>query len=58
MPGFYTFERLNDGITVSAVDSPSASLSPMTFTARVAARITTNAHSVSPGIICQPTPKV
>ncbi|KAH3724370.1 hypothetical protein DPMN_050186, partial [Dreissena polymorpha] len=57
MPGFYTFERLNDGITVSAVDSPSASLSPMTspLVSPLASPLTPTA--VSPGIICQPTPK-
>lgn len=50
MPGFYTFERLNDGITVSAVDSPTSPLTP------IASPLTPTASS--PGIICQPTPKV
>ncbi|XP_045197632.2 nuclear receptor subfamily 2 group E member 1-like [Mercenaria mercenaria] len=49
MPGFYTFERLNDGITVSAVDPPSSPLTP------IASPITPT--PTSPGIICQPTPK-
>lgn len=50
MPGFYTFERLNDGITVSAVDPPSSPLTPL------ASPLTPT--PTSPGIICQPTPKV
>lgn len=49
MPGFYTFERLNDGITVSAVDPPSSPLSPL------ASPLTPT--PTSPGVICQPTPK-
>ncbi|KAL4233234.1 hypothetical protein ACF0H5_007918 [Mactra antiquata] len=54
MPGFYTFERLNDGITVSAVDpTPTSPLSP------VASPLTpmTPTTPTSPGMICQPTPK-
>lgn len=50
MPGFYTFERLNDGITVSAVDPPSSPLTP------IASPLTPTVSS--PGVICQPTPKV
>ncbi|XP_052807370.1 nuclear receptor subfamily 2 group E member 1-like [Mya arenaria] len=50
MPGFYTFERLNDGITVSAIDPPTSPLSPM-------ASPLTPPTPPSPGIICQPTPK-
>ncbi|KAL3882553.1 hypothetical protein ACJMK2_028888 [Sinanodonta woodiana] len=41
MSGFYTFERLSDGITVSAIDPPTPPIPVNT----------------SPGIICQPTPK-
>jgi len=51
MPGFYTFERLNDGITVSAVDPPSSPLSTLSSPL-------TPPTPTSPGVICQPTPKV
>lgn len=51
MPGYYTFERLNDGITISAIDPPSL---PMTSIGTpVSPTPTTN----FPRTICQPTPK-
>lgn len=53
MPGFYTFDRLNDGITVSAIDPPS---SPLTPGASPLTSPLSSSSPTSPGMLCQPTP--